>query len=119
MPGGLSRIAGEDRHVVSGQRGGSSKDTWVLSDVPVASFAPRFSHTPWCRWMTFTGGTVDPNTVHGTLDDLDVTSDAVRNRHGFSYAPRSPLQSGAHLVRVNGTDTNGQPFARGWDFWTP
>jgi hypothetical protein len=31
MPGGLSRIAGDDRHVVSGQRGGSSKDTWVLS----------------------------------------------------------------------------------------
>jgi len=31
MPGGLSRIAGEDRHVVSGQRGGGSKDTWVLS----------------------------------------------------------------------------------------
>jgi uncharacterized alpha-E superfamily protein len=40
MPGGLSRIAGEDRHVVSGQRGGSSKDTWVLSDVPVAPSAP-------------------------------------------------------------------------------
>jgi uncharacterized alpha-E superfamily protein len=40
MPGGLSRIAGEDRHVVSGQRGGSSKDAWVLSDVPVAPFAP-------------------------------------------------------------------------------
>src|SRR5207249_7435837 len=35
-----SRIAGEDRHVVSGQRGGGSKDTWVLSDVPVAPFAP-------------------------------------------------------------------------------
>jgi uncharacterized circularly permuted ATP-grasp superfamily protein/uncharacterized alpha-E superfamily protein len=40
MPGGLSRIAGEDRLVVSGQRGGSSKDTWVLSDVPVASPVP-------------------------------------------------------------------------------
>jgi uncharacterized alpha-E superfamily protein len=40
MPGGLSRIAGEDRHVVSGQRGGSSKDTWVLSDVPVSPAAP-------------------------------------------------------------------------------
>jgi uncharacterized circularly permuted ATP-grasp superfamily protein/uncharacterized alpha-E superfamily protein len=40
MPGGLSRIAGEDRHVVSGQRGGSSKDTWVLSDVPVTPPAP-------------------------------------------------------------------------------
>jgi uncharacterized circularly permuted ATP-grasp superfamily protein/uncharacterized alpha-E superfamily protein len=40
MPGGLSRIAGAVRHVVSGQRGGSSKDTWVLSDVPVAPSAP-------------------------------------------------------------------------------
>ena len=40
MPGGLSRIAGEDRNVVSGQRGGGSKDTWVLSDLPVSTFAP-------------------------------------------------------------------------------
>ena len=40
MPGGLSRIAGDDRHVVSGQRGGSSKDTWVLSNLPVAPIAP-------------------------------------------------------------------------------
>jgi uncharacterized circularly permuted ATP-grasp superfamily protein/uncharacterized alpha-E superfamily protein len=40
MPGGLSRIAGEDRHVVSGQRGGSSKDTWVLSDLAVAPAVP-------------------------------------------------------------------------------
>jgi hypothetical protein len=68
---------------------------------------------------TFTGGTADPNTVHVTLDDLDVTSDAVRNPHGFSYAPRSPLQSGQHFVKVNGTDSTGHPFGRGWDFWTP
>jgi uncharacterized circularly permuted ATP-grasp superfamily protein/uncharacterized alpha-E superfamily protein len=40
MPGGLSRIAGDERHVVSGQRGGSSKDTWVLSDTPVAASPP-------------------------------------------------------------------------------
>ena len=40
MPGGLSRIAGEDRQVVSGQRGGSSKDTWVLSDEAVAPAVP-------------------------------------------------------------------------------
>jgi uncharacterized circularly permuted ATP-grasp superfamily protein/uncharacterized alpha-E superfamily protein len=32
MPGGLSRIAGDARPIVSTQRGGSSKDTWVLSD---------------------------------------------------------------------------------------
>ena len=35
MPGGLSRIAGEDRHMVSSQLGGSSKDTWVLSESPI------------------------------------------------------------------------------------
>ena len=39
MPGGLCRIAGEARHVVSGQYGGSSKDTWVLSDDPVEAFS--------------------------------------------------------------------------------
>ena len=33
MPGGLSRIAGADRQIVSGQRGGGSKDTWILSSV--------------------------------------------------------------------------------------
>lgn len=40
MPGGLSRIAGEDRQVVSGQRGGGSKDTWVLSNASAPSVAP-------------------------------------------------------------------------------
>jgi uncharacterized alpha-E superfamily protein len=51
MPGGLSRIAGEDRLVVSGQRGGSSKDTWVLSDVPVAPQPPveRRAHSRQLR----------------------------------------------------------------------
>jgi uncharacterized circularly permuted ATP-grasp superfamily protein/uncharacterized alpha-E superfamily protein len=34
MPGGLSRTAGANRTVVSGHRGGGSKDTWVLSAAP-------------------------------------------------------------------------------------
>lgn len=40
MPGGLSRVAGgaNDR-IISMQRGGSSKDTWVLTDGPVSSFS--------------------------------------------------------------------------------
>jgi uncharacterized circularly permuted ATP-grasp superfamily protein/uncharacterized alpha-E superfamily protein len=38
LPGGLARIASDDRHV-SGQRGGSSKDAWVLSDAPVEAFS--------------------------------------------------------------------------------
>src|SRR5206468_1036936 len=37
MPGGLTRVAGAgDVSVVSMQRGGGSKDTWVLSDGPVS-----------------------------------------------------------------------------------
>jgi uncharacterized alpha-E superfamily protein len=41
MPGGLTRVAGDDDDRVIGmQRGGRSKDTWVLSDRPVnASFS--------------------------------------------------------------------------------
>jgi uncharacterized alpha-E superfamily protein len=36
MPGGLTRVAGSsDVPIVSMQRGGGSKDTWVLSDGPV------------------------------------------------------------------------------------
>lgn len=32
MAGGLARIAAQDSETVSGQRGGGSKDTWILSD---------------------------------------------------------------------------------------
>jgi uncharacterized circularly permuted ATP-grasp superfamily protein/uncharacterized alpha-E superfamily protein len=39
LPGGLSRIGGTDGIVVSGQRGGGSKDTWVLSHAPVERFS--------------------------------------------------------------------------------
>lgn len=40
MPGGLTRVAARtDVPVISMQRGGSSKDTWVLSDGPVSTFS--------------------------------------------------------------------------------
>jgi len=39
MPGGLVRVAGPDGHVVSMQRGGRSKDAWVLSAAPVDTFS--------------------------------------------------------------------------------
>ena len=36
MPGGLARVAGDgDSRVIAMQRGGRSKDTWVMSDTPV------------------------------------------------------------------------------------
>ena len=38
MPGGLTRVASaRDVPIVSMQRGGGSKDTWVLSDGPVST----------------------------------------------------------------------------------
>ncbi len=48
MPGGLARIAGEDQQTVSGQRGGGSKDTWVLSDATLEP-APILEHRPGRR----------------------------------------------------------------------
>jgi uncharacterized alpha-E superfamily protein len=40
MPGGLSRVSGSaDTMIASMQRGGGSKDTWVLSEEPVNTFS--------------------------------------------------------------------------------
>ncbi len=39
MPGGLVRVAGEETSVVSMQRGGHSKDSWVLWDEPVDTYS--------------------------------------------------------------------------------
>jgi uncharacterized circularly permuted ATP-grasp superfamily protein/uncharacterized alpha-E superfamily protein len=40
MPGGLTRVAtGPDARVISMQRGGASKDTWVLAAGPVSNFS--------------------------------------------------------------------------------
>ncbi|WP_428386191.1 circularly permuted type 2 ATP-grasp protein [Mucisphaera sp.] len=40
MPGGLTRVSStHDSRVTSMQRGGGSKDTWVLSEGPVSSFS--------------------------------------------------------------------------------
>ena len=39
MPGGLVRVAGDEESIVSMQRGGHSKDAWVLSDEPVDTFS--------------------------------------------------------------------------------
>lgn len=40
LPGGLARVAGvENTRILTMQKGGSSKDTWVLSDGPVSAFS--------------------------------------------------------------------------------
>ncbi len=46
MPGGLTRVAGDqESRVIAMQRGGRSKDTWVLSDAPVNAAFSLLSHT--------------------------------------------------------------------------
>jgi hypothetical protein len=86
----------------------------LQSEVPARGTTVR-SRRPTVE-ANFGGGTVDPNTIRIYLDDLDVTQDATRSPHGFSYAPRSPLQAGNHRVRVTGTDSNGGSFNRNWGF---
>ncbi|MDD3352035.1 circularly permuted type 2 ATP-grasp protein [Zoogloea sp.] len=42
LPGGLARVAGADNaRILTMQKGGSSKDTWVLADGPVSTFSLR------------------------------------------------------------------------------
>ena len=97
--------------VPAGRRNGAIN----LATVTPARGAEVTSRRPTIE-ATFGGGTVDPNTVKVTVDGLDVTGDSTRSTTGILYAPRSPLQPGAHAVRVSGTDSNGGPFDRTWSF---
>jgi hypothetical protein len=64
----------------------------------------------------FTGGTVDASTVRIQIDGNDVTNESTRSPRGFIFVPRGPLTPGQHTVQVSGTDSNGNPFLRGWRF---
>ncbi len=81
MPGGLSRIAGELGPIVSSQRGGGSKDTWVLSETPHAGAAHR------------------PQVELGRQNDLGVSSRAAEHLFWLGrYAERA--ESSARLLRA-------------------
>ena len=97
MPGGLSRIAGADRQIVSGQRGGSSKDTWILSDVPVESALPVERRA----------------TRRKVTDELTTSSRAAENLFWLGrYAERS--ENSARLLRaVLGHLTDDSTFPGG------
>jgi len=54
MPGGLVRVAGSEDQVVSMQRGGRSKDAWIVWDGPIDTFSmlrPRNQPVPLERGM--------------------------------------------------------------------
>jgi len=59
---------------------------------------------------------VDPNSLHVTLDGLDITGDATRSLHGIVYQPNSPLESTRHTVEVDGNLADGQSFHARWHF---
>jgi hypothetical protein len=61
---------------------------------------------------------VDPNSLHVTLDGRDVTAETTLAPTGIVFAPPSPLQAMQHSVRITGTDGQGLPFHRSWNFTT-
>ena len=50
LPGGMTRIATVDPHIVSMQSGGSTLDTWVMTDDPVDTYSMLPSREKLPRW---------------------------------------------------------------------
>ena len=51
MPGGMTRVAALDPHIVSIRSGGTTLDTWVISDEDVDNFSMLPGHTSAARWQ--------------------------------------------------------------------
>jgi uncharacterized circularly permuted ATP-grasp superfamily protein/uncharacterized alpha-E superfamily protein len=99
MPGGLTRVAGQgDSRVIAMQRGGRSKDTWVLSDAPVnAAFS-------------LLGRTVQPEDLISSRGSL--SSRSAENLFWFGrYGER--CDSAARLLRVALAGVQGSGTLRG------
>jgi uncharacterized circularly permuted ATP-grasp superfamily protein/uncharacterized alpha-E superfamily protein len=52
MPGGMARVAALDPHIVSIRSGGTTLDTWVMSDTEVDSFSMLPGQTTASHWQT-------------------------------------------------------------------
>ncbi len=101
MPGGLTRVAGQgDSRVIAMQRGGRSKDTWVLSNAPVnAAFS-------------LLGRTVQPEDLITSRSSL--SSRSAENLFWFGrYGER--CDSAARLLRVALAGVQGSGTLRGED----
>ena len=51
LPGGMTRIATVDPHIVSIQSGGSTLDTWVMTEQPVDTYSMLPSREKMPRWV--------------------------------------------------------------------
>lgn len=90
--------------------------TAIFKDLEPASNAVVLSQKPTVS-ANFTQG-VDANSVHLTLDGLDITTASTRSSTGFVYAPPSPLQSIKHTLAATGKLATGGSFAQSWSFTT-
>ncbi|MDB5956163.1 circularly permuted type 2 ATP-grasp protein [Ramlibacter sp.] len=101
LPGGLSRIASEELEIASMQRGGSSADTWVLTEGEVDATSLLHHAHP---------------SVDTPLRNRTVTSRAAENLFWLGrYTERT--ENTARLARLtiqslNGEDQNSQPLLR-------
>ncbi len=95
MPGGLTRVSGtRDPRVVSMQRGGASKDTWVLAPGPVNTA------------LTLLGRTVGPEDLVRT--GTSISSRVAENLFWFGrYSGRS--EDVARLLRIALTTVLTEP----------
>jgi hypothetical protein len=117
MPGGLARVAtGANTRIISMQRGGASKDTWVLTNGPVSEFT-LLKPSIGVRDLVRAGANLSSRVVENLFwlgryserfDDsarmLRVALAACRSRrredagrrfgHGTGRAPRRPARAG-------------------------
>jgi hypothetical protein len=59
---------------------------------------------------------VNPNSVHITLDDRDVSATTEIWAHGFYFVPTYDLTPTSHTVHVTGDSTDGVRFDLSWSF---
>lgn len=64
---------------------------------------------------TFTGGTVDANSVHVIFDGRDVTDHAYISDRGITYTTPQ-LPPATHTVKIDGKDSAGASFSHQWSF---
>ena len=95
LPGGMTRVAKSDELSVSMQRGGSSLDTWVLTDGPVDSF----SMLPRRLQVEFSGVVQQHTDAHGG----EVSADDIWNLFRQAYLENAgPVRYREHHLFEHG-----------------
>jgi uncharacterized circularly permuted ATP-grasp superfamily protein len=93
MPGGLTRVAaGADARVVSMQRGGASKDSWVLSPAPVSTFS--LLHRGVGPQELVRSGATRSSRVVETCSGSGATPSAAMPSHGCCACARTAHRRG-------------------------